>query len=245
MPASIPRPVLNTVSVSSYSCPKFLYLCILKNLSVDCFQYRRSSVWSYIFLLNGQDKKPKQNSSQTKRHSHQQEAKSARRRTAVSGTLRWLASLHCLLYFLAFDWLRPAVQFKKNRTAGLSWSNARKYNRQCRLANQRKVPVTTCQKKFRWLTAVRWQTLLASCSVAVNVVLVCCCFVLSSCPDHLKGKCMTKLMKVWIGNNQCIDSWKCTSMETLDKNKKTLILVFRCWRLIQKPTDKVFGNRLR
>ena len=26
----------------------------------------------------------------------------------VTGTLRWLASLHCLLYFLAFDWLRPA-----------------------------------------------------------------------------------------------------------------------------------------
>ena len=119
MPAPIPRPVLNTVSVSSYSCPKFLYLCILKNLSVDCFQYRRSSVWSYIFLLNGQDKKPKQNSSQTKRHSHQQEAKSARRRTAVSGTLRWLASLHCLLYFLAFDWLWPAVLFFLNWTVCL------------------------------------------------------------------------------------------------------------------------------
>ena len=78
-----------------------------------------SSVWSYIFLLNGPDKKPKQNSSKTKRHSQQQEAKSVRRRTAVgqrnffwrlvTGTLHWLASLHCLLYFLAFDWLRPAV----------------------------------------------------------------------------------------------------------------------------------------
>ena len=29
----------------------------------------------------------------------------------VTGTLRWLASLHRLLYFLTFDWLRPAVIF--------------------------------------------------------------------------------------------------------------------------------------
>ena len=29
----------------------------------------------------------------------------------VTGTLRWLPRLHCLLYFLAFDWLRPAVLF--------------------------------------------------------------------------------------------------------------------------------------
>ena len=35
---------------------------------------------------------------------------------------------------------------------------------------------------------------------------------------------MTKLMNVCIGNNQRIDSLKCTSEETLDKNKKTLIL---------------------
>ena len=38
----------------------------------------------------------------------------------------------------------------KNRTAGLSQSNARKYNRQYKLANQRKVPVTTRQKEFRF-----------------------------------------------------------------------------------------------
>ena len=103
----------------SYSCPKFQCLYIFKNLCVDCFWYELSSVWWYIFLLNGPDKKPKQNSSKTKRHSQQQEAKSVRRRTAVgqrnffwrlvTGTLHWLASLHCLLYFLAFDWLRPAV----------------------------------------------------------------------------------------------------------------------------------------
>ena len=43
-----------------------------------------------------------------------------------------------------------------------------------------------------------------------------------------------------IWNNQCIDSWKCTSAETLDKNKKTLILEFR-----KKQTEKVCGNRLR
>ena len=31
------------------------------------------------------------------------------------------------------------------------------------------------------------------------------------------------------------------STETLDKNKKTLILVFRCWHY-KKQTDKVCGN---
>ena len=69
--------------------------------------------------------------------------------------------------------------------------------------------------------------------VAVNVVLFCCCFVLASCLGYLKGKCMTKLMKVWevcIGNNHRIDSWTCTlGTETLDKNKKTKIIVLRCW----------------
>ena len=55
-----------------------------RNLCVDCFQYKLSSVWSYIFLLNDPDKKPKQNSSKTKRYSQQQEAKSVRRWTAVS-----------------------------------------------------------------------------------------------------------------------------------------------------------------
>ena len=32
----------------------------------------------------------------------------------VTGTLRWLARLHCLLYFLGFDWLRAAVLFFLN-----------------------------------------------------------------------------------------------------------------------------------
>ena len=38
------------------------------------------------------------------------------------------------------------MQFKKYRTAGLSQSNARKYITQYKLANQRKVSVTTRQK---------------------------------------------------------------------------------------------------
>ena len=93
-------------------------------LRFDCFQCKLSSVWSYIFLLNGPDKDPKQNSSnssKTKLRSQQQEAKSVRWQTIVSqrnsfwrfdtGTLRWLARLHCLLYFLTFDWLRPAALF--------------------------------------------------------------------------------------------------------------------------------------
>ena len=45
--------------------------------------------------------------------------------------LIWTVSERAFLY-----------KFKKNRTAGLSQSNARKYNRQCNLANQHKVPVT-------------------------------------------------------------------------------------------------------
>ena len=67
--------------------------------------------------------------------------------------------------------------------------------------------------------------------VAVKVVLFSCCFV-------LKGKCMTKVMKVCIVNNQRINSWKCASTESLDNNKKTLILVFRqqCWHNRNKRT---------
>lgn len=37
----------------------------------------------------------------------------------VTGTLRWLTSLYCLLYFLAFDWLRPTVLFLVNCTVCL------------------------------------------------------------------------------------------------------------------------------
>ena len=68
------------ILVQRSQCPVYIF----KNLCVDCFRYKLSSVWSYIFFLNGPDKKPKQNSSKTKRHSRQQEAKSFCRRTAVS-----------------------------------------------------------------------------------------------------------------------------------------------------------------
>ena len=60
-----------------------------------------------------------------------------------------------------------------------------------------------------------------------------------------ESSAMTKLIKVCIGNNQRVDSWKCTSTETLDKNKKTLILVFRCWHYKNKRTKSaeiVRGN---
>ena len=67
------------ILVQSFSACSFLRI-------VDCLQYKLSSVWSYIFLLNGPDKKPKQNSSKTKRHSQQQEAKSVGRRTTVNET---------------------------------------------------------------------------------------------------------------------------------------------------------------
>ena len=62
-----------------------------------------------------------ENSGKTKQHSQQQEAKNCSptnccqpRRLfwrVVKGTLRSLTSLHCVLYFLTFDWLRPAVLF--------------------------------------------------------------------------------------------------------------------------------------
>ena len=93
------------------------------------------------------------------------------------------------------------------------------------------------KKMFRWLMGVRRRTLLASCYFE--------CRVLASCLGHLKGKCMTKLMKVCIGNSQRIEPWKCTSIETLDKNKTTPILVFRCWNHKNKRTKSaeiVWGN---
>ena len=46
-------------------------------------------------------------------------------------------------------------------------------------------------------------------------------------------------MKICIGNNQRIDSWKCTlDTDTLDKNKKTKILVLRCWHYKKKNKIK-------
>ena len=92
---------------------KHKYLCFLilvqsftacafsRNLCVDCFQYKLSSVWSYVFLLNGLEKKPEQNSNKTKQHSHQQEAKGVTRRTAVS---QW-NFFGALSLGLCTDWL--------------------------------------------------------------------------------------------------------------------------------------------
>ena len=99
-------------------------------------------------------------------------------------------------------------------------------------------PCDNAPKKFRSLTAVCWETILVSrcCD---------CRFVLASCLGQLKGNCMTKLMKVCIGNNQRADSWKRTRTETLYKNNKTLILVFRCWHYKNKRTKSaeiVWGN---
>ena len=75
--------IYTQVSVFSYSCPKVSVLVHFQESLRWLFPIQTvSSVWSYIFLLNGPDKKPKQNSSKTKRHSQQQEAKSVRRRTA-------------------------------------------------------------------------------------------------------------------------------------------------------------------
>ena len=88
-----------------------------------------SLVIHFPFKWPRQEAKTKQQ--QNKRHSQQQQqqAKSVRRRIAISqrnffwrvvtGTLRWLARLHYLLYFLAFDWLRSAVLFFLNWTVCL------------------------------------------------------------------------------------------------------------------------------
>ena len=113
-------------SKHNYQC----FLSVVQSFSastfsriVDCFQNKLSSVWSHIFLFNWprQEANTKQLNSKTKGHSQQQEAKRFRRRNAISeldffwrfvtGTLRWSAIVHCLLYFLAFDWLRQAVLF--------------------------------------------------------------------------------------------------------------------------------------
>ena len=116
----IPRP---------YSCPKFQSLYIFKNRWLFPIQTCISLVLYFPFIWTRQEGRTKQQQNK-KTHSQQQEAKSVRRRTAVrqwdimfwrvvTVSLSWLASLHCLLHFLAFDWLRPAVLFFLNWTVCL------------------------------------------------------------------------------------------------------------------------------
>ena len=82
--------------------------------------------------------------------------------------------------------------------------------------------------------------------VAVNVVFFLLLFCFGFLSGPFKRKMYDQIEKVCIGNNQRIDSWKSTSTETLDKNKrKILILVFRCWHYKNKRTKSaeiVWGN---
>ena len=104
----------------SYSCPKFKCLFTFSRI-VNFFQCKLSSVWSYVFLLNGPDKKPKQNSSKTKQHRQHQEAKSVNLQTnscqqffgALLQGLRadWLVCIGYIVFPSVFDWLRPPVLF--------------------------------------------------------------------------------------------------------------------------------------
>ena len=57
-------------------------------------------------------------------------------------------------------------------------------------------PCDNSQKMSCWLTAVCQPTLLECCFVLLLFCLD------QSCLGHLKGKCMTRLIKVCIGNNQ-------------------------------------------
>ena len=104
----------------SYSCPKFKCLFTFSRI-VNFFQCQLSSVWSYIFLLNGPDKKPKQNSSKTKQHRQHQDAKSVNLQTnscqQFFGALLqglsadWLVCIGYIVFPSIFDWLRPPVLF--------------------------------------------------------------------------------------------------------------------------------------
>ena len=103
-------------SKDKYQC----FLILVQSFSACTFQ--ESIRWLFpiqtfiSFVIHVPFKWPRQEAKtkqqQNKTISQQQEAKSVRRRTAVNqgiffwrvvtGTLRWLARLHCLLYFLAF-----------------------------------------------------------------------------------------------------------------------------------------------
>ena len=108
---------------------------------------------------------------------------------------------------------------RKIGRAGLSQSNARKYNRQCKLANQRKVPVITRQKKFRCLTAVRWLTLLASCCCECRLVLLLFCFGFLSGPFKRKMYDQTD---------------ECSVSETINAQILENVQLLKLWTRIRK-----------
>ena len=66
---------------------------------------------------------------------------------------------------------------------------------------------------------------------------------MASCRGHLKGKCTTKLIKVCIGNNQRIDSWKWQALKLWTRIRKHWYLCLDVG--LQKQTEKVCGNHLR
>ena len=107
------------------------------------------------------------------------------------------------------------MQFKKNSTVGSSQSNARKYNRQYKLANQRKVLLTIHQKVVGWWRFVgerSWPL------AAVNIVT---CFWFAAVLFWLFVQLgRLKRKKVWPNWWKYVletfnNSWKCTEHWTL------------------------------
>ena len=94
-----------------------------------------------------------------------------------------------------------------------------------------------CQKTFRWLS-------FSSCECRFGLLLFC--FGLNSCLSHLKGKCMTKMTKVWIANNQHLIILENVQALKLWTRIRKWILVFRCWHYKNKQTNSaeiVWGNK--
>ena len=107
----------------SCSCPKFQCLYIFKNLMRWLFPIQAfiSFVIHFPFKWPRQEAKTKQQQNKTtfKGTRSQECHRSTKPPLAKETFLRWLASLHCLLYFLAFDWLRLAFLFFLNWTVCL------------------------------------------------------------------------------------------------------------------------------
>ena len=88
-------------------------------------------------------------------------------------------------------------------------------------------PCDNARKRFCSPTAVRRRTILASCCCECRFVLLLFCFGFLSGPFKRNMYDKTDESLYW--KQSTYRFLKCTSTETLDKNKKTLILVFRCW----------------